>query len=67
VLIVTRKLGQAVRVGDDVRVVVMEVRGKQVRLGIEAPADVQIYREEISEAERAQYRLRLDAEAGGEE
>jgi len=46
---------------------VMEVRGKQVRLGIEAPADVQIYREEISEAERAQYRLRLDAEAGGEE
>jgi len=66
-LIVTRKLGQAVRVGDDVRVVVMEVRGKQVRLGIEAPADVQIYREEISEAERAQYRLRLDAEAGGEE
>jgi len=67
VLIVTRKLGQAVRVGDDVRVVVMEVRGKQVRLGIEAPADVQIYREEISEAERAQYRLRLDAEADREE
>jgi len=66
-LIVTRKLGQAVRVGDDVRVVVMEVRGKQVRLGIEAPADVQIYREEISEAERAQYRLRLDAEADREE
>jgi len=67
VLIVTRKLGQAVRVGDDVRVVVMEVRGKQVRLGIEAPADVQIYREEISEAERVQYRLRLDADADREE
>jgi len=67
VLIVTRKLGQAVRVGDDVRVVVMEVRGKQVRLGIEAPADVQLYREEISEEEREQYRLRPDAETGDKE
>jgi carbon storage regulator len=66
-LIVTRKLGQAVRVGDDVRVVVMEVRGKQVRLGIEAPADVQLYREAISEEEREQYRLRPDAETAGEE
>jgi hypothetical protein len=36
-LIVTRRLGQGIRVGEDVRVVLMEVRGKQVRLGIEAP------------------------------
>ena len=39
-LIVTRKLRQVISVGDDVRVVVVEVRGSQARLRIEAPADV---------------------------
>jgi len=57
VLIVTRKQGQAVRVGDDVRVVLMDVRGKQVRIGIDAPDDVPLYREEITEAEREQDRI----------
>jgi len=65
VLIVTRKPGQAVRIGEDIRVVLMESRGKQVRIGIEAPDDVQLYREEITEAERAQYRIHADDEGEG--
>jgi carbon storage regulator len=66
-LILTRKLGQAVRVGDDVRVVVMDVRGKQVRLGIEAPDDVKLYREEVTAEERERYRIGADDEGDGEE
>jgi carbon storage regulator len=46
-LILTRKLGETIRVGDDVTIRVLEVRGGQVRLGIEAPEDVRIYREEV--------------------
>lgn len=49
-LILTRKLGEVIRVGDAVTVRVLEVKGNQVRLGIEAPADVRIYREEVYRA-----------------
>ena len=51
-LVLTRKLGEVIRVGDAVTVRVLEVRGNQVRLGVEAPADVRIYREEIYRAIR---------------
>jgi len=51
-LILTRKLGEVIRVGDAVTVRVLEVKGNQVRLGIEAPADVRIYREEVYRAIR---------------
>jgi len=51
-LILTRKLGEVIRVGDTVTVRVLEVKGNQVRLGIEAPADVRIYREEVYRAIR---------------
>jgi len=46
-LILTRKVGETIRIGDDVTVRVLEVRGGQVRLGLEAPSDVRILREEI--------------------
>jgi carbon storage regulator len=46
-LILTRKVGEMIRIGDAVTVRVLEVRGSQVRLGIEAPADVRIFREEV--------------------
>jgi len=49
-LVLTRKLGEVIRVGETVTVRVLEVRGNQVRLGVEAPADVRIYREEIYRA-----------------
>jgi carbon storage regulator len=43
----TRKTGESLRVGEEVIVTVMGVRGNQVRIGIDAPKDVQVYREEI--------------------
>jgi carbon storage regulator len=49
-LVLTRKLGEVIRVGDSVTVRVLEVKGNQVRLGVDAPADVRIYREEIYRA-----------------
>jgi carbon storage regulator len=51
-LILTRKLGEVIRVGDTVVVRVLEVKGNQVRIGIEAPAEVRIYREEVYRAIR---------------
>jgi carbon storage regulator len=47
VLILTRKLGESITIGDDIKVSVLGIRGRQVRLGIEAPAKVVVHREEI--------------------
>jgi flagellar assembly factor FliW len=49
VLILTRKIGESIIVGDNIRVVVLEIRGRQIRLGIEAPAEVVVLREEIAQ------------------
>jgi len=46
-LILTRKIGECITIGDKIRVYVVGIRGKQVRLGIEAPADAVVHREEI--------------------
>lgn len=46
-LVLTRKSGEGVRIGDDVRIVVVEVRENQVKLGIEAPLSKTVHREEI--------------------
>jgi flagellar assembly factor FliW len=49
VLILTRKVGESILIGDHIRVAVLEVRGRQIRLGIDAPADVVVLREEIAQ------------------
>lgn len=46
-LILTRRTGEVLKIGDSIEVVVMGVKGNQVRLGIKAPKDVLVYREEI--------------------
>lgn len=46
-LILTRKVGEMIRIGDAVMVRVLEVRGSQVRLGVDAPPEVRIFREEV--------------------
>ncbi len=46
-LILTRKLGQAIKIGENITVSVIDVKGKQVRLGIQAPDDVTVHREEV--------------------
>jgi len=47
VLIITRRAGERIMLGDDVRIEIMEVVGSSVRVGVEAPRSVPIYREEI--------------------
>lgn len=46
-LILTRRVGETLMVGDDVSITVLGVKGNQVRVGINAPKDVPIHREEI--------------------
>ncbi len=46
-LVLTRRAGESIVIGDDVRVVVLDVRGDTVRLGIEAPRSVQVHRAEV--------------------
>ncbi len=46
-LVLTRRRGEAIVVGDDVKIVVLEVNGDQVRLGVEAPRTVTVHREEV--------------------
>ena len=46
-LILTRRVGEAMKLGDDITVTVLGVRGNQVRIGIDAPKSVAIQREEI--------------------
>ena len=46
-LILTRKSGESITIGDDVKITVIEVKGKQVRIGIDAPRNYIIHREEV--------------------
>jgi carbon storage regulator len=46
-LILTRRIGQTLRIGDDVSVTVLAIRGNQIRVGIQAPTSVGVHREEI--------------------
>lgn len=48
-LILTRRVGETVMIGDEVTVTVLGVKGNQVRLGVNAPKDVAVHREEIYE------------------
>jgi carbon storage regulator len=48
-LILTRRVGETVRVGDDVTITILGVKGNQVRVGISAPKSVAVHREEIYE------------------
>ena len=46
-LVLTRKLGESITIGDEVKVTIIEVKGKQVKLGVEAPQHTTVHREEI--------------------
>jgi carbon storage regulator len=54
VLILTRRLGESVKIGDEVTVTVLGVKGGQVRLGFTAPPDVAVHREEVYERIKAE-------------
>lgn len=46
-LILTRRVGETLKIGDDVNVTVLGVKGNQVRIGVDAPQNVAVHREEI--------------------
>ncbi|MFK3943941.1 carbon storage regulator CsrA [Pseudomonas monteilii] len=56
-LILTRKAGETIVINDNIRVTVLSVKGNQIRLGVEAPEDVPVHRQEIHE------RIKAEAEA----
>jgi carbon storage regulator len=61
VLIITRKPGEKIMLGDDVVVHVMEIVGNSVRVGIQAPRSLPVYREEIWDAVREENRAAAQA------
>jgi carbon storage regulator len=60
-LIITRRPGEKIMLGDDIVVHVMEIVGNSVRVGIQAPRSVPVYREEIWNAVRAENQAAADA------
>jgi carbon storage regulator len=57
-LILTRRVGEAVKIGESITITVLGVKGNQVRIGVDAPRDVAVHREEIYE------RIRHEQDAG---
>lgn len=48
-LVLTRKAGQSIRIGDDILIKIVDIDGSQVKIGIEAPKNLAIFREELYE------------------
>ena len=48
-LVLTRRLGETIVIGDDVVIKIVDIHGKQIRIGIEAPTEISVYRGEIYE------------------
>ena len=63
-LILTRKIHECIVIGENIHISVIEIRGEQVRLGIDAPAQVKVYRKEVFDAIQAENQEAVDANAG---
>lgn len=64
-LVLSRKVGETIRIGDGIILTVVAIRHTQIRLGIEAPADVLVLREEIQDRPRRVPRLGPDLSHSG--
>jgi len=52
-LVLSRQTDESIMIGDDIEVMIVDVRGDKVRLGIKAPADIDVHRKEVYEAIKA--------------
>lgn len=60
---ITRREGETIRIGDDIIIEITEIGGSHVRIGVQAPRDVQVYREEIWQAVEEENRAAASADA----
>jgi carbon storage regulator len=67
VLILTRRVGETVMIGDEVTVTVLRVKGNQVRLGVNAPKSISVQREEIFHRIKREHGEGVDGESGPED
>lgn len=65
-LILTRRINETLNIGDDVQVTVLGIKGNQVRIGINAPRDVPVHREEIYQRIKREERMSADGGAADE-
>jgi carbon storage regulator len=63
VLVLTRKIGESIAIDDNIKITVVQIKGKQVRLGIQAPHDTKIHREEVYVAIQEQNKESLTTSA----
>jgi carbon storage regulator len=66
-LVLTRKLGESIAIDDHIKITVVQIKGKQVRLGIQAPKETKIHREEVYSAIQDQNKVSGDAPTDLEE
>jgi len=64
-LILTRRINETLNIGDDVQVTVLGIKGNQVRIGINAPRDVPVHREEIYQRIKREERNNQKSSGGG--
>ncbi len=53
-LVLTRKSDESIKIGEDITITIVEIKGNQVRLGIEAPPDIRVYRKELYDKIKAE-------------
>lgn len=60
-LILTRKTNEKIKIGNDITITIIEVRGDQVKVGIEAPKDVKVFRQEVFNAIQTENRAAAES------